>query len=201
MHKVDPRARQVLEQRSLAPRVIASRSSAVKWDDAVALGLIVSRPRRIGGRLRVVTNKLLMFLLERRQSPPRVPPRTKRASAIRRCIPRSLLRRAAKAQGLQPPNHKRICRVMIAHGLLLQRYAGGAEERRHDGRIAVDRSNLRWCSDGRTGCDNGDKVRVAFALDCCDREVMGFVATTEGIKGEDVRDLMVTAVERNMPEL
>ena len=51
------------------------------------------------------------------------------------------------------------------------------------------------------GCDNGDKVRVAFALDCCDREVMGFVATTEGIKGEDVRDLMVTAVERNMPEL
>ena len=51
------------------------------------------------------------------------------------------------------------------------------------------------------GCDNGDKVRVAFALDCCDREVMGFVATTEGIKCEDVRDLMVTAVERNMPEL
>ena len=36
---------------------------------------------------------------------------------------------------------------------------------------------------------------MAFALDCCDREAMGFVATTEGIKGEDVRDLMVTAVE------
>ena len=92
---------------------------------------------------------------------------------------------------------------MIAHGLLLQRYAGGAEERRHDGRIAVDCSNLRWCSDGfELGCDNGEKVRVAFALYCCDREVMGFVATTEGIKG--VRTcglLMVTAVERNMPEL
>ena len=69
-------------------------------------------------------------------------------------------------------------------------------ERRHDGRIAVDRSNLRWCSDGfELACDNGEKVRVAFALDCCDREAMGFVATTEGIKGEDVRDLMVTAVE------
>ncbi len=39
------------------------------------------------------------------------------------------------------------------------------------------------------------EVRVAFALDCCDREAMGFVATMEGIKGEDVRDLMVTAVE------
>ena len=108
----------------------------------------------------------------------------------------AVLRRAAKAQGLQPPNHKRVYRVMKAHGLLLQRHAGGAEERRHDGRIAVDRSNLRWCSDGfELGCDNGEKVRVAFALDCCDREAMGFVATTEGIKGEDVRDLMVTAVE------
>jgi putative transposase len=108
----------------------------------------------------------------------------------------AVLRRAAEAQGLQPPNHKRIYRVMKAHGLLLQRHAGGAEERRHDGRIAVDRSNLRWCSDGfELGCDNGEKVRIAFALDCCDREAMGFVATTEGIKGEDVRDLMVTAVE------
>ena len=108
----------------------------------------------------------------------------------------AVLRRAAKTQGLQPPNHKRVYRVMKAHGLLLQRHAGGAEERRHDGRIAVHRSNLRWCSDGfELGCDNGEKVRVAFALDCCDREAMGFVATTEGIKGEDVRDLMVTAVE------
>jgi putative transposase len=108
----------------------------------------------------------------------------------------AVLRRAAKTQGLQPPNHKRVYRVMKAHGLLLQRHAGGAKERRHDGRIAVHRSNLRWCSDGfELGCDNGEKVRVAFALDCCDREAMGFVATTEGIKGEDVRDLMVTAVE------
>jgi putative transposase len=108
----------------------------------------------------------------------------------------AVLRRAAEAQSRQAPNHKRIYRVMKAHGLLLQRHAGGAEERRHEGRIAVDRSNLRWCSDGfELGCDNGEKVRVAFALDCCDREIMGFVATTEGIKGEDVRDLMITAVE------
>ena len=38
-------------------------------------------------------------------------------------------------------------------------------------------------------------MRVAFALDCCDREAMSFVATTAGISGEDVRDLMVAAVE------
>ena len=54
----------------------------------------------------------------------------------------AVLRRAAWAQGLQPPNHKRIYRIMKAHGLLLNRHAGGSDERRHDGRIAVDRSNF-----------------------------------------------------------
>ena len=98
----------------------------------------------------------------------------------------ALLVRQAHEQGRPAPNHKRVYRIMKAHGLLLQRHAGGAEQRRHDGRVAVERSNLRWCSDGfEIGCDNGEKVRVAFALDCCDREVLGHVATTEGIKGED----------------
>ena len=60
----------------------------------------------------------------------------------------------------------------------------------------MDERNRRWCSDGfEIGCDNGDKVRIAFALDCCDREAMSFLATTSGIRGEDVRDLMVAAVE------
>lgn len=108
----------------------------------------------------------------------------------------AVLRRAALAEGRPAPNHKRVYRVMKAHGLLLQRHAGGGEARNHDGRIAVDHSNLRWCSDGfELSCDNGEKVRVAFALDCCDREAISFVATTEGIKGEDVRDLMTVAVE------
>jgi transposase InsO family protein len=54
----------------------------------------------------------------------------------------------------------------------------------------------RWCSDGlEIACDNGEKVRVAFALDCCDREAMGHVATTGGITAEDVQDLMVATVE------
>jgi putative transposase len=35
------------------------------------------------------------------------------------------------------------------------------------------------------------KVRVGFALDCCDREAM---TTTADISGEEVRDLMVAAV-------
>jgi transposase InsO family protein len=39
-------------------------------------------------------------------------------------------------------------------------------------------------------------VRVAFALDCCDREIISHVATTGGITGEMVRDLMTESVER-----
>ena len=84
----------------------------------------------------------------------------------------ALLRRQAEQEGRPAPNVKRVYRVMKVHGLLLQRHAGG-EERRHEGRIAVDARNTRWCSDGlEIGCDNGERVRVAFALDCCDREAM-----------------------------
>lgn len=107
----------------------------------------------------------------------------------------AVLRRQALAEGRTPWNRKRIYRVTKAHGMLLQRHAGGTE-RRHDGKIAVARSNLRWCSDGfELAGEDGAKVRVAFALDCCDREAMGFVATTGGLGGEEVRDLMVAAVE------
>lgn len=39
------------------------------------------------------------------------------------------------------------------------------------------------------------EVRVAFALDCCDRGAVGYVATTAGISAADVRDLMTRSVE------
>jgi putative transposase len=108
----------------------------------------------------------------------------------------ALLRRQAAREGRSPTNVKRVYRVMKVHGLLLQRYAGGAEARRHEGKVAVTARNTRWCSDGlEIAAENGERVRVAFALDCCDREAMSFVATTAGITGEDVRNLMVAAVE------
>lgn len=108
----------------------------------------------------------------------------------------ALLRRQAARTGRTAPNPKRVYRVMKVHGLLLQRHSSSQEERRHDGRVAVDRRNTRWCSDAlEIACDNGEKVRVAFALDCCDREAMGHVATTGGITAEDIRDLMVATVE------
>ena len=102
----------------------------------------------------------------------------------------------AREQGRAPPNHKRVYRIMKMHSLFLQRHVGGAAQCQHDGRVAVDRSNLHWCSDGfEIGYGNSERVRGVFAFDCCDREVLGHVATTEEIKGEDVQDLMITAVE------
>ena len=43
------------------------------------------------------------------------------------------------------------------------------DTRKHEGTVAVKESDTRWCSDGlELSCDNGERVRVAFALDCCD---------------------------------
>jgi hypothetical protein len=44
-------------------------------------------------------------------------------------------------------------------------------------------------------CENGDWVRVAFALDCCDREAMSYIATLAVGSDEELRDLTVAAVE------
>ena len=109
----------------------------------------------------------------------------------------ALIRRRQRADGSAPVNVKRVYRVMKAYGLLLQRYTGDDIQQRHDGRVAVDRSDIRWCSDGfEIGCDNGERVRIAFALDCCDREAISWVATTGGIDSGDIRDLIIQSVEQ-----
>jgi len=108
-----------------------------------------------------------------------------------------MLREERQAIGLQVFNAKRIYRVMSTHGLLMERRpAPPRPQRRHDGKVAVARSNQRWCSDGfEFRCDNGEPLRVTFALDCCDREAMSWAATTAGHSGDIVRDVMLTAVE------
>jgi putative transposase len=108
-----------------------------------------------------------------------------------------LIRVAARHEGGAAVNMKRVYRVMKTHGLLLERHTGTGQERRHDGRVAVDRSDTRWCSDGfEVSCDNGERVRIAFTLDCCDREAISWVATTGGIANSGIRDLMIESVER-----
>ena len=95
---------------------------------------------------------------------------------------------------MAPVNAKRVYRLMKKHGLLLERHTGRRRPREHDGQVATIRSKCRWCSDAlEFTCWNGEVVRVAFALDCHDREVIGWVATTAGISGEMIRDMMVAA--------
>lgn len=57
-------------------------------------------------------------------------------------------------------------------------------------------SNMRWCSDiFEIPCWNGERVRVVFALDCSDREVLSFVSTTGGITAQMVKDVMALAID------
>ena len=69
--------------------------------------------------------------------------------------------------------------------------------RAHEGSVIALASNQRWSSDTlEIGCWNGEVVRAAFAIDTCDREIIAWHATTGGISGEMVRDLMLACVER-----
>lgn len=106
----------------------------------------------------------------------------------------ALLRRQAESA----INVKRVYRVMRDHDLLLKkRRKQPGVARRHEGRVAVGESNTRWCSDGfEFRCDDGAKLRVTFALDCCDREAISWVASPSGYCGDDVRDVMLEAVEK-----
>ena len=109
----------------------------------------------------------------------------------------ALIKRERRSAGAAPVNAKRVYRLMRRHGLLLARHTGRRRPREHDGQVATLRSNVRWCSDGlEFTCWNGEIVRVAFALDCHDREVIAWVATTAGICGEMIRDMMVECVEK-----
>ncbi|EKO5000013.1 TPA: IS3-like element IS2 family transposase [Escherichia coli] len=110
----------------------------------------------------------------------------------------ALLRRQAELDGMPAINAKRVYRIMRQNALLLERKpAVPPSKRAHTGRVAVKESNQRWCSDGfEFCCDNGERLRVTFALDCCDREALHWAVTTGGFNSETVQDVMLGAVER-----
>ncbi|QNC51491.1 MULTISPECIES: IS3-like element IS2 family transposase [Shigella] len=110
----------------------------------------------------------------------------------------ALLRRQAELDGMPAINAKRVYRIMRQNALLLERKpAVPPSKRAHTGRVAVKESNQRWCSDGfEFCCDNGERLRVTFALDCCDREALHWAVTTGGFNSETVLDVMLGAVER-----
>ncbi|NGK88530.1 IS3 family transposase [Escherichia coli] len=110
----------------------------------------------------------------------------------------ALLRRQAELDGMPAINAKRVYRIMRQNALLLERKtAVPPSKRAHTGKVAVKESNQRWCSDGfEFRCDNGEKLGVTFALDCCDREALHWAVTTGGFDSETVQDVMLGAVER-----
>jgi putative transposase len=92
-------------------------------------------------------------------------------------------------------NHKRVYRLMRRNYLLLQK-APNRPKRAHTGKVETLLSNIRWCSDSFSiQCWNGDQVHVAFSIDTCDREAMRYIASTIGIDGQAIRDLMLETVE------
>lgn len=55
---------------------------------------------------------------------------------------------------------------------------------------------MRWCSDAfEILCYNGEKLRVIFSMNSCDREIISCIAAAGGISSEVVKDLKVSSVE------
>lgn len=108
----------------------------------------------------------------------------------------AILNKRRASQGMPRVNHKRVYRLMSIHKMLLPKYGRTKLSRTHTGKIMTIRSNMRWCSDGLSiVCDNGEQVHVAFSLDTCDREAMRYIASTKGIDGQMIRDLMLETME------
>jgi transposase InsO family protein len=111
----------------------------------------------------------------------------------------ALVNRQRHAKGAARVNAKRVYRVMAQAKLLLPKAPRRRQSsRKHEGRVAVARSDLRWCSDGlEIKCDSGQTVTATFAKDCCDREVIAWRAWEgKGLPGEPVREMLIEAVER-----
>ena len=106
----------------------------------------------------------------------------------------ALVNRARRADGQGPYNRKRIRRLMRIHALTLPGKIR-RRDRPHTGTIRRPESNQRWCGDGlNIRCWNGDLVRVGFALDCHDREVVGHVAAPRPLNRSDVQLLLDRSV-------
>jgi len=68
-------------------------------------------------------------------------------------------------------------RYMKEEGLLITRNRTRGSSRPHTGQIAVAVPNTRWASDITSiKCWNGEKIRVAFLMDCCDRSIIAWRA-------------------------
>ncbi len=108
---------------------------------------------------------------------------------------RRMTARLTPEQPEERVNHKRVYQVMTQADLLLAWY-GRKPNLLHDSKVITMASDLRWCSDMfELRCWIGEKVYVAFSLDCCDRGAIAWVVSDGYLDGRDVRDLMAQSIE------
>jgi putative transposase len=106
----------------------------------------------------------------------------------------TLVNRTRQAEALPRYNLKRIRRVMRLHTLTLPGKVR-RRDRPHTGQVRRPDSNQRWCSDAfNIRCWNGERVQVAFALDCHDREALDWVGVVGDLSGQDIRLLLDKAL-------
>jgi len=68
-------------------------------------------------------------------------------------------------------------RHMKENNLLIKRNRTRGIGRDHSGKIMVDTPNTRWATDITSiKCWNGEKLRVAVIIDCCDRSIVAWKA-------------------------
>jgi putative transposase len=87
----------------------------------------------------------------------------------------TLVNRILKSRGESVINRKWVYRLMKMNGLALPKAAQIRTNHEGTGKVMTLHSNTRWCSDAfEIKCFNGEKVYVAFSLDCCDREAISW---------------------------
>lgn len=112
----------------------------------------------------------------------------------------ALINRARRLESRPKVNWKRVLRVMRMNRLVLSK-SGTRKERLHLGQVMTLKSNVRYCSDiFEIACWDGGRVRVAFSLDCHDREAMSFVAHPRPLSHRDIIRLMDQTVTHRFGE-
>jgi putative transposase len=107
----------------------------------------------------------------------------------------AMINKKRRSNGLRKYNRKRIERVMNIYGLL-QVKSEVVRTHQKTGEIITLHSNTRWCSDGfEIICFNGEKVYVAFTLDCHDRFAIDYVARKAPLLASDIQYLMASSIE------
>ena len=113
----------------------------------------------------------------------------------------AMINKGRRKQGLTTYNRKRIYRIMDMNGLIFKK-SNSVREHEKTGKIITLFSNTRWCSDGlEIKCFNGEKVYVAFTLDCHDRENIGCVGSKEPLLATGIQELIIKSVESRFSNL